>query len=168
MSLREGDVYEWYYKDDVEYRKKSPSTAYWCMDNQAVVVNGELVDTYWRGVNKEFVGQDDKVLNPELVDLTFVCNINDVEFIKEYEKDDYDVVYDLSHQKRCYKVFAIDKGAQVSNKALLVKWQYKLEQALSEKRMAEYSIENAQEEISKLSLDCLTEQAQELNMGYSE
>lgn len=29
--MKEGDVYRWYYKDDDEYRKRLPYTAYWCM-----------------------------------------------------------------------------------------------------------------------------------------
>lgn len=30
-DLKEGDIYKWYFKNDLEYRQKSPSTAYWCM-----------------------------------------------------------------------------------------------------------------------------------------
>ena len=46
ISLREGDVYTWYYKNDMEYRQAcSGGTAYWCMDNQAIVHNGNLIDT---------------------------------------------------------------------------------------------------------------------------
>lgn len=149
--MKESDVYRWYYKNDLEYRQKNFSTAYWCCDNQCVVIDGELRDTYWGGVNKSFVGYDDKVISVEDVDLEFVCNLNDIRFISEYEKEDYDCVFDLSHQKGSYKVYAVDKDAQISNKALLVKWQSKLEKAQYEKKSAEWDIERANEEISKLN-----------------
>ena len=75
------------------------------------------------------------------VDLEFVCNLNDIRFIYKWQTEDYDKVYDLSRQKRCYPCFAIDKGAEVSNKALLVKYQHHLQKAESNKRSAEWDIE---------------------------
>lgn len=142
-ELKDGDVYKWYYKDDLEYRRKcSGGTAYWCMDNRCVVINGDLVDTYWDGVyNPLRTSSNSTILDPKKVDLEFICNLNDIEFIKEYQIEDYDKVYNLSHQKGCYKVFAIDKGAQVSNKALRTKYSKLLEQAEYQKRSAEYDIE---------------------------
>ena len=142
VSLREGDVYKWYYKNDAEYRAKCVGgTAYWCMDNLCVVKDGKLVDTYWDGVHLNKFSSGSAILDPEKVDLEFVCNLNDVEFIKEYQIEDYDKVYNLSYQKGCYKVFAIDKGSQVSNKALRVKYSKLLEQAEYQKRSAEWDIE---------------------------
>lgn len=141
MNIKEGDVFRWYYKNDEEYRKKNTGTAYWCMDNQCVVRSGELVDTYWDGVDLTRLSSNSSFLSLDKVDLKFICNINDVEFIKEYQIEDYDKVYNLSHQKGCYKVFAIDKGAQVSNKALLIKYYRLLEEAQYQKRSAERDIE---------------------------
>lgn len=85
VSLREGDIYKWYFKNDAEYRGKcGGGTAYWCMDNRCVVKNGELVDTYWEGVyNPLQTSSNSKILDPEKVDLEFVCNLNDIEFIKK-------------------------------------------------------------------------------------
>lgn len=141
-ELKEGDVYKWYYKNDAEYRRNNSSTAYWCMDNRCVVKNGELVDTYWEGVNSLLrTSSNSTILDPEKVDLEFICNLNDIEFIKEYQIEDYDKIYNLSHQKGCYKVFAIDKDAEVSNKALRTKYSKLLEQAEYQKRSAEYDIE---------------------------
>jgi hypothetical protein len=139
--MKEGDVYKWYYKNDAEYRRNNSSTAYWCMDNRCIVRNGELVDTYWDGVSSTRLSSNSSYLNPEKVDLEFICNVNDVEFIKKYEIEDYDKVYNLSYQKGCYPCFAIDKGAQVSNKALRIKYQGLLDKAHSDKRSAEYNIE---------------------------
>jgi hypothetical protein len=141
ISLREGDIYKWYYKNDAEYRRNNSSTAYWCMDNRCIVRNGELVDTYWDGVELTRLSSNSSYLNPDKVDLEFICNVGDVEFIKKYEIEDYDKVYNLSYQKGCYPCFAIDKGAQVSNKALCTKYQGLLDKAHSDKRSAEYNIE---------------------------
>lgn len=140
--MREGDIYKWYYKNDSEYRAKcGGGTAYWCMDNCCVVKSGELVDTYWAGVHPDRFSSNSTILDPEKVDLEFICNLNDIEFIKEYQIEDYDKVYNLSHQKGCYKVFAIDKGAQVSKKALRAKYHKLLVEAEYQKRSAEWDIE---------------------------
>jgi hypothetical protein len=140
-DLKEGNVYKWYYKNDAEYRRNNSSTAYWCMDNRCIVRNGELVDTYWSGVDSEYPSSNSHYLDADKVDLEFICNVNDVEFIKKYEIEDYDKVYNLSYQKGCYPCYAIDKGAQVSNKALRTKYQGLLDKAHSDKRSAEYNIE---------------------------
>lgn len=142
--MREGDVYRWYYKNDTLYRQKSPSTAYWCMDNQAVVHNGNLIDTYWLYMDKEQIVESSSCLHLDInkVDLEFVCNLNDVRFIDKWQTEDYDKVYDLSYQKRCYPCYAIDKGAQISSKALRVKYSKLLEQAEYQKRSAEHDIEH--------------------------
>lgn len=139
--MREGDVYRWYFKNDAEYRRNNSSTAYWCMDNQCIVRSGELVDTYWDGVDLNRLSSSSYFLNPDKVDLEFICNVNDVEFIKKWQTEDYDKVYDLSYQKRCYPCYAIDKGAQISSKALRVKYSKLLEQAEHQKRSAEHDIE---------------------------
>lgn len=147
-ELKEGDVYKWYYKDDLEYRRKcSGGTAYWCMDNRCIVRNGELVDTYWDGVDLNRLSSNSSYLNPDKVDLEFICNVNDVEFIKKYEIEDYDKVYNLSYQKGCY---AIDKGAQVSNEALKKKYINEYSKVLSEKEYAEHRLSWLDGELSRL------------------
>ena len=150
MKLREGDIYKWYFKNDAEYRRNNPSTAYWCMDNLCVVKDGKLVDTYWDGVHLNKFSSGSAILDPEKVDLEFVCNLNDVEFIKEYQIENYDKVYDLSYQKGYYKLFAIDKGAQVSKKALRAKYLRELEEAEYRKLRAEWDIERYRKAIEEL------------------
>ena len=141
--MNECDVYHWHYKDHEEYCKRNQSTAYWCLDRKAVVHNGELVDTYWVYLDKEGIrisGNSNRV-NPENVELKFICNLNDVKIINKWEKDDYDKVYDLSYHKGCCEVYAIDKDAEVSNTALCKKYNSLLEKAYSDKRSAEYDID---------------------------
>ena len=140
--MKEGDVYRWYFKNDTEYRAKNQSTAYWCMDNQCVVNSfGELMDTYWDGVKASYFSSNSKVVDTDKADLEFVCNVNDVKFIGKWEVGDYDKVYNLSHQKGCYPLFAVDRDATVSNKALRIKYQNLVDQAIANKRSAEYDIE---------------------------
>lgn len=142
-ELKEGDVYKWYYKNDAEYRRNNSSTAYWCMDNQCIVRNGSLIDTYWLYMDKERIVESSSCYRVDVdkVDISFVCNLKDVRFIDKWQIDDYDKIYDLSRQKRCYPLYAVDKGAQVSNEALRTKYSKLLEQAEYQKRSAEYDIE---------------------------
>lgn len=150
--MKEGDIYKWYFKNDSEYRAKcGGGTAYWCMGNRCVVKNGELVDTYWDGVNILLQNYSNfNILDPEKVDLEFICNLHDIEFIKEYQIEDYDKVYNLSHQKGCYKVFAIDKGAQVSNESLKKKYINEYSKVLYEKEYAERRLSWLDGELSRL------------------
>lgn len=140
-QIKDGDVFRWYYKDDDAYRARSPNgTAYWCMDNQcyATIRDGVtyLVDTYWSDYGSEYLGNVTFV-DVDRVDLEFVCNLNGVEFIADYYVRDYDKVYNLSRQKQCYKKYAIDKGAQVSNEALKKKYVNEYNHLHFEKEYAE-------------------------------
>ena len=146
MEIKDGDVFKWYYKDDAAYRAKCPNgTAYWCMDNQcfATIRDGVtyLIDTYWAHYGCEYIGNEVKIVDVERVDLEFICNLSEIEWISEYYIQDYDKVYNLSRQSRCYKHYAIDKGAQPSKSAMLKKLEAELEKAYSEQRRAELSIE---------------------------
>ena len=77
--MKQGDVYHWYFKNDNEYRAKNQSTAYWCMDNKCFVTeDGELVDTYWTGVDATHISSSSSYLNSNRVELEFICNLNDV------------------------------------------------------------------------------------------
>lgn len=151
--LREGDVYRWFYKDHDQYVKNNRSTAYWCMDNQCVVVKGQLYDTYWCYWDKEGVkvtGSNCKWVDPDKVDLEFICNTNEIKYIDKWKLEDYDKVYNLSYQKGYRPIYAVDKGAEVSKKALKNKYQRLLEEAYQKQRSAEFDIERYSDEIEKL------------------
>ena len=62
-------------------------------------------------------------------------------------------MYNLSRQKGCYEVYAVDKDAEVSNTALRKKYNSLLEKAYSDKRSAEYDIEYYSKLIDELSED---------------
>lgn len=154
--MKEGDVYHWSYKDHLEYHKKhaGSGTAYWCLDQKAFVKeeDGELylIDTYWQSYDQKYIGINSGCLDTAKVDLEFICNLNAIRLIRDYEKEDYDVVYNLSRQKGCYPVYAVDKNVQVSNKALIKKYQNALEKANNDLKSAQLDIEYYSKLISEL------------------
>ena len=160
IDIKQGDVFKWYYKNDEEYRRSKPNgTAYWCMDCQAVAIeyNGEivLVDTYWTGVDPNLIRISDSThfVDPDKVTLEFICNTNDVQGLHSWEVEDYDVVYNLSWQKGCYKEFATDAEAYKkgpSKKAVLRKLQNQLHKANEDLRSAQFSVERIEKEIEDL------------------
>lgn len=145
--MKEGDVYRWEWK----HFTVSYELAYWCLDGQAVFKQGKLVDTYWDGLRLDIIGSSSKVVNCDDVYLEFVCNLYDVDLIPKWEKEDYEKVYNLSTQKRCYEYYAIDKCAQPSKAKQIEKFERKIEEEYSTIRCAENSIRWMQEEISKLN-----------------
>lgn len=158
MNIKEGDVFRWYYKNDQEYREKNRTTAYWRMDNQCVAINRDdciyLVDTYWCGLEPKLIGQNDTVLDSEKVDLEFICNTNDVIGLHSWEVEDYDVVYNLSYQKGCYKEYATDAEAYKkgpSKTAVLKKLEGQLQRAHEDLRSAEWTIKRINEQIEELN-----------------
>ncbi len=152
--MKDGDVFRWYFKNDVEYRKKhaGSGTAYWCMDNQCVYREGKgLIDTYWTGLGGKHSSDSSKYVTEEEADLEFVCNLNEIEFICEQSKDEYAKVYNLSHQKGSYKVYAIDRGAEKSKVAILAKKERELADAKSELEYLQRKVVWLTEEIDELS-----------------
>lgn len=155
IGIKDGDIFKWYYKDDSAYRSKCPNgTAYWCMDNQcfATIRDGVtyLIDTYWAHYGCEYIGNEVKIVDVERVDLEFICNLHEIEWISEYYIQDYDKVYNLSRQKHCYKHYAIDKGAEPSKAAILKKLKEQLQRAHEDLRSAEWTITRINEQIEEL------------------
>lgn len=160
MTVKEGDIFKWYYKDDAEYRARSPNgTAYWCLDNQCVAIerNGEirLVDTYWNGPDPKLFRISDSThfVDPEKVDLEFICNTNDVIGLHSWEVEDYDVVYNLSWQKDCHKEYATDAEAYKrgpSNTAVLKKYVKEYNDLLSQKEYIEGRLLSLSDSIDEL------------------
>ena len=150
--MRDGDVFKWRFKDHEGYLKRNPSTAYWCMDNQCVYREGKgLIDTYWTGLDGNSYPDYVKYVNEESAILEFVCNLNEVEFIWEGDKDEYDNVYNLSHHKGMRKVYAVDRGVGKSKNAILAK---------KEQELADV---NAEIEYLQRKVLCITREVNELS-----
>lgn len=152
--MKNGDVFRWYYKNDIEYRQKhiGSGTAYWCLDNQCVYWEGTgLVDTYWSGLSGQYLSSHATILDEEKIDLEFVCNLDDVEFIHKSKTDEYDKVYNLSHQQSCRPHFAVDKGVCKSKKAILTKKERELADVKGEIEYLQRKVVWLTEEIATLS-----------------
>lgn len=156
IDIKDGDIFNWQYKNHAEYCEKhrGSGTAYWCMDQQcyATIRDGVtyLVDTYWSDYGSEYLGTEVRVLELDKVDLEFVCNLNEIEWISEYYIQDYDKVYDLSRQKNCYKKYAIDKGSEVSDAAVLKKYVKEYNDLLSQKEYIEGRLLSLSDKIDEL------------------
>jgi len=160
MEIREGDYFRWNYKtDELNNQRKywsSNNLIYWCKDQKCVArfnqYEGKILleDTYWRGPFDQISNSNVFVVSPDRVDLEFICNLNEVRLINSYDKEDYDVVYDLSHQHYSYKQYAVPKYAEKSNKAILNKLEKELERANWEKKCIESSIESLSLQIEEI------------------
>jgi hypothetical protein len=115
QALQEGNVYRFSYSEQA--RERWRTDPYWCFDGQLVVRNGKLCDTYWSfGACGE-----SRIVEPSEGTLTFVCNLNDVREIQEYEKRHYMEadVFDLTHHHGHRKRFVVRKGAEPSAERIL-------------------------------------------------
>jgi len=153
--MKNGDIYFWSWKDS-ESPHDTYSLSYWCKSRKAIVVDGELYDTYWGDRSNGW-------LDPERVDLDFKGNINDYEVsdwgIHEYY-DPSDLI-DMRHANDTNGKIYIRKGAQRSRAVMMEKAVYKLEEAESRIRSAQYDVErwtnkikeiNAAEDLTKVYL----------------
>lgn len=123
IQFREGDVFRFRYSDErIAKARAVHHDLHWCFDGQVIVRDGKLCDTYWAGYRLSS-GGDQKVVTPEDGTLEFICNLNDVERIKEYQTRYYDEseVFNLSYQHGCYRFFAVKKG-QPRNQCAMLAW----------------------------------------------
>lgn len=142
LDLREGDVFRFSYS--TEYRAKLFMPDH-CFDGQLVALDYcesiILFDTYWLLGSKP-CGDAMRFTQEEALargELTFVCNLNDVEVIDTWFAQYYDDadVFDLSYQHQCYPYFAIRKGAERSQSKIFRKIEEKMQE---ERRSIESAI----------------------------
>jgi hypothetical protein len=136
-ALRVNDVYSFRYNEHELKKRFSP---YHCFDGQLVAKqreNGEFyfVDTYRGSKYDKFTTHGDmkrKSIQQALGEgtLTFICNLDEVDEIKEYETVyfDDDDFYNLSYQSGCYKYFVKKKDAIRSKEKMLQSIKKKIEE----------------------------------------
>lgn len=161
IQIKDGDYFSYSWKTG-----KAPKTdPYWCRDARCVArtdANGDiwLIDTYnywpykdsvedeniftYEGLSREY----SKYINNEPVDLEFICNLTDYEFVHEYAKDDYEGVVFVGYQ--CTKKWAKPKGSGVSKVAVLKKLEAQLQRAHEDLRSAEWTITRINEQIEEI------------------
>lgn len=149
ITLRDGDVYRWSYRepgDDRTYGR------YHCCSRIAVVYRGRLRDTFWQIGTSFDNGRSFDESDLAKLELTFLANMDDLVKANEYEAvyyDDADIV-DLNHSNSSRDNFYLRKGAARSQKKMLESAKYKLEQYLSEERMARNRAEVIRASIAKI------------------
>lgn len=162
MEIKEGDYFSYCWN---EKEFSAWSDPYWCRDRRCVATLNkegkiELIDTfnYWpydggelekeiftrKGLAREY----SRYVDPSKVELTFICNLSNYEFVSEYNKDDYDDVVYVGYQLT--KRWAILKGSEKSKSAILSKLHDRLADYESKKQSAEWGIERTLREIEEL------------------
>lgn len=157
VEIKVNDVFAFRYNEEEMETRFSP---YHCFDGQLVALKrstGEIYlrDTYWGGGEGRVFTPEEAEMQGEL---TFKCNLDEVEYIREHEQQYYadEDVINLSHQHQCYKKFAIKKGATRSTEKMITSIQDKIKDAEREKSSAERTIERLSETLKKVEAGDLT------------
>lgn len=114
-AIREGDVFRFSYSE-AERKKAGGYDLNWAFDGKVVMRDGKLCDTYWGYSNG-----DPRIVRPDQGELTFICNLNDVRDVREYETLQYDEAdsFNLSYNHGCNKRFVVRKDAKPSAARML-------------------------------------------------
>lgn len=150
IQFKENDVFEFRYKPEELKKRFAP---YHCFDGTLVVKKYDgkiyLVDTYWSG-------GDSRIFTPEKAieqgELTFLCTLEEMVDIKEYETlyyDDTDIVKMYIHAGYRSR-FLIKKGTQRSQSKMLQSIRQKIEDEHSKIRSAENSLKWLNETLKKI------------------
>lgn len=161
MNIKDGDYFNYSYKSGL-----GPSSdPYWCRDRRCVArtdTDGKivLIDTYnyWPFKDREYdtdiftysglAREYSNYVTEDKFDLEFICNLNHYEYVKDYDKDDYENVIFVGYE--CERLWAKPKGQGKSKTAILKKLEGQLAQAHSDKRSAELKIEWITKDIEEL------------------
>jgi hypothetical protein len=152
IKFKLNDVYSFSYNE--EFRKNHSGDLYWCFDGQLVVKRkaGDelyLEDTYWISENRKFTLKEAQ----EKGNLTFKCNLDEVEELNEHNLcyyDDNDII-DLSYQHHCYTRYVLRKGATRSKEKMLSIAKEKIDNAQHKIEYAKGEIKRINETIEKIN-----------------
>lgn len=115
IQPKDGDVFGFAY-NQAEY-EKTRGDLHWCFDGQLVWNGAKFYDTYWGLTRGAVDGRGFTLAEAEAQGiLHFVCNLNDVEKIQDYEYELYAEgdAFNLSHQHACCRYYVKRKGARKS------------------------------------------------------
>lgn len=159
VQFKVNDVFSFRYNEEEIRKRLEP---YHCFDGQFIVKQGEngelyLMDTFWASKYDGFKHWSD--CNWETIEdvqkqgvLTFRCNLDEVEEIRENDLQYYDNedLFNLSYQHDCYKFYVKRKSAERSIDKMLQSIKYKIEDAEYRKKLAERDIERHTETLAKI------------------
>lgn len=124
-ELRVGDVFAFAYSEE-SWNKARTGLGHgdlrWAFDGQLVFRDGALIDSYWGLGGNAADGRQFSFAEAEAKGtLTFLCNLNDVELIRQdefplYTKGD---AFDLSYNHGCHKYFVRKRGATKNSTLML-------------------------------------------------
>lgn len=159
VQFKVNDVFSFRYNEEEAKKRFEP---YHCFDGQFIVKQGEngelyLMDTYWASKHDGFKHWSDykwKTIEDAQKQgtLTFKCNLDEVEEIREYDLQYYsdDDLFNLSYQHACYTFYVKRKGAERSLDKMLQSIKHKIEDAEYRKKSAERDIERHTETLKRL------------------
>lgn len=153
MTIKANDVFHFQWNKKYYEEHRDPN---WCFDGQLVARETPnksllLVDTYWCS------GSDNISFTPEEAEakgtLTFVCNLDDVTDCHEdvtmyYDQKDW---FNLSYQHGCYKRYVLKKGAQRSQKQMILSIQEKIDDTTRKIRWMEDDLKAAQQTLERIT-----------------
>lgn len=149
IQIKENDVFSFQYNEKELKDRFSP---YHCFDGRLIAKKMQdgtiiLLDTYWASKHDNFTrNSEGRTFTIESAlqkgELKFICNLNDVEEIRDYEQGYYadEDLFNLSYQHHCYKYFTKRKGAERSKEKMLKTINEKIEDAEHRLRSAERHI----------------------------
>jgi hypothetical protein len=158
--MKQGDVFEWKYKNEAEYlgKHRYSGTAYWCKDQIAVCDDkGQLFDIYWstpkysssgRLFDNVEVSGSCQFLDESRIELEFLFNFNDIRPCSEYEADRHEVSYRIKRQGSFY--FFIPKESESNVELTIKQHEKKIEEYKSKIKSMTYSIEYEEHCIQEL------------------
>ena len=107
-EFREGDIFIWCWKPEVEHAKGGYIQAYHCKSRIAIFEGGVLVDTFWGGSGNDIALQLDRI------EVTWLGNANDMQPIPDWQMKYYspsDIV-DTRHSNRTSAPIYLKPGAK--------------------------------------------------------
>lgn len=151
IKLTVGDVYSFAYKPEF---RKSLFDPYHCFDGQLVVKQSEhrglyLEDTYWGyGDSRTFTPSEAQ----EKGELTFKCNLDDVEVIGAHDLAYYadEDIFNISHQHNCYQKYAKKKTAVRNLEKMKSVVSLRIDDEKSKIRSAENNLKHLNETLESL------------------
>lgn len=142
------DIYRWSYKNPKDHN----SNNYWCTTQIGVVVEDNLIDTYWGWPPERQFSEGRKwslEVAQKKLDLEFVANLDDLEILEDFDKF-YDDVIDLTHSNTTQNLKFIRKGQQRSIPVMIKYYEEEIINLKSDIQYKMYKLNNVEQKLLEL------------------